>query len=210
MRGACTLGTEFGAMTIGNIERYISDSAFALGWRPDLSYVRPVNRRVAIVGAGPAGLGCADILARNGIQAVVFDRHPEIGGLLTFGIPAFKLDKSILARRREIFSDMGIEFHLNTEVGRDVTLEQLLSDFDAVFIGAGTYTSMQAGIENEQAPGVYEALPFLIANTKQVMGLPPSDDEPYISMEGKQVVVLGAAIPPWTACAPPSAKVPPG
>ncbi|WP_416041992.1 formate-dependent uric acid utilization protein AegA [Edwardsiella ictaluri] len=189
--GACTLGTEFGAMTIGNIERYISDSAFALGWRPDLSYVRPVNRRVAIVGAGPAGLGCADILARNGIQAVVFDRHPEIGGLLTFGIPAFKLDKSILARRREIFSDMGIEFHLNTEVGRDVTLEQLLSDFDAVFIGAGTYTSMQAGIENEQAPGVYEALPFLIANTKQVMGLPPSDDEPYISMEGKQVVVLG-------------------
>ena len=189
--GACTLGKEYGAMTIGNIERYISDTAFALGWRPDLSYVKPVDRRVAIVGAGPAGLACADVLARNGIQAVVFDRHPEIGGLLTFGIPAFKLDKRILARRREIFSAMGIEFRLNTEVGRDVTLEQLLADFDAVFIGAGTYTSMQAGIENEQAPGVYDALPFLIANTKQVMGLAHSDDYPYISMEGKQVVVLG-------------------
>lgn len=189
--GSCTLGNEFGAVTVGNIERFISDKAFEMGWTPDLSYVKPVDKRVAIIGAGPAGLGCADILARNGIKAVVFDRHPEIGGLLTFGIPSFKLDKSILAHRREIFSAMGIEFRLNTEIGRDITLTELLDEYDAVFVGTGTYQSMKAGLENEDADGVHDALPFLIANTKQVMGLPELPDEPYISMANKRVVVLG-------------------
>ncbi|RPH21027.1 oxidoreductase FeS-binding subunit [Buttiauxella warmboldiae] len=188
---ACTLKDEYGAVTIGNIERYISDKAFASGWTPDLSWVKPTHRRVAVIGAGPAGLACADILARNGVSATVFDRHPEIGGLLTFGIPAFKLDKSLLSRRREIFSSMGIEFRLNTEIGRDIALQQILEDFDAVFVGVGTYRSMKAGLPNEEAPGVYDALPFLIANTKQVMGLPELADEPYINMAGKQVVVLG-------------------
>ncbi len=115
--GACTLRDESGAVTIGNIERYISDQALASGWRPDLSQVKPSGKRVAIIGAGPAGLACADVLVRHGVQPVVFDRHPEIGGLLTFGIPAFKLDKSLLARRRAIFSEMGIRFELNCEVG---------------------------------------------------------------------------------------------
>ncbi|WP_435952605.1 formate-dependent uric acid utilization protein AegA [Dryocola sp. BD626] len=188
---ACTLKDEYGAVTIGNIERFISESAFASGWTPDLSYVRPTGRRVAIIGAGPAGLACADILARNGVQATVFDRHPEIGGLLTFGIPAFKLDKSLLSRRREIFSAMGIDFRLNCEIGRDIPLEQVLADYDAVFVGVGTYRSMKAGLPNEDAPGVYDALPFLIANTKRVMGLPELADEPYINMAGKHVVVLG-------------------
>lgn len=120
---------------------------------------------MAIIGAGPAGLACADVLTRNGVQAVVFDRHPEIGGLLTFGIPAFKLEKEVMTRRREIFTGMGIEFKLNTEVGRDVQLDDLLSDYDAVFLGVGTYQSMRGGLENEDADGVYAALPFLIANT---------------------------------------------
>lgn len=80
-------------MTIGNIERYINDKAFEMGWRPDMSGVKQTGKKVAIIGAGPAGLACADVLTRNGVQAVVFDRHPEIGGLLTFGIPAFKLEK---------------------------------------------------------------------------------------------------------------------
>ena len=91
--GSCTLNDEFGAVTIGNIERYINDKAFEMGWRPDLSDVKPTGKTVAIIGAGPAGLACADVLTRNGVKAVVFDRHPEIGGLLTFGIPAFKLEK---------------------------------------------------------------------------------------------------------------------
>lgn len=189
--GACTLRDESGAVTIGNIERYISDQALASGWRPDLSQVKPSGKRVAIIGAGPAGLACADMLVRHGVQPVVFDRHPEIGGLLTFGIPAFKLDKSLLARRRAIFSEMGIRFELNCEVGKDISMATLLAEYDAVFVGAGTYRSMKAGLPNEEAPGVYDALPFLIANTKQVMGLAASAQEPYVNTAGLNVVVLG-------------------
>ncbi len=150
--GSCTLNDEFGAVTIGNIERYINDKAFEMGWRPDMTGVRQTDKRVAIIGAGPAGLACADVLTRNGVKAVVFNRHPEIGGLLTFGIPAFKLEKEVMTRRREIFTGMGIEFKLNTEVGRDVQLDDLLKDYDAVFLGVGTYQSMRGGLENEDAP----------------------------------------------------------
>lgn len=189
--GSCTLNAEFGAVTIGNIERYINDKAIEMGWKPNLSHVKPTGKRVAIVGAGPAGLACADVLARNGVQAVVFDRHPEIGGLLTFGIPAFKLEKKVMIKRSEIFSEMGIEFQLNTEIGKDIALETLLADYDAVFLGVGTYQSMRGGLENEDAPGVYDALPFLIANTKQLMGFETTPDEPYTDMSGKRVVVLG-------------------
>ncbi len=187
----CTLRDAHGAVTIGNIERFISEQALAAGWEPDLSAVSPVEKHVAIVGAGPAGLACADVLVRNGFQVTVFDRHPEIGGLLTFGIPAFKLDKSLLVRRREIFTRMGVQFRLNCEIGRDIPLAQILDEHDAVFIGVGTYRSMKADLPNEDAPGVYDALPFLIANTKQVMGLPERESEPYIDMVGKHVVVLG-------------------
>lgn len=189
--GACTLGKEFGAVTVGNIERYITDSAMAMGWKPDMSGVTPTGKRAAIIGAGPAGLACADVLARNGVDVTVFDRHPEIGGLLTFGIPPFKLDKKVLTHRRHLFSEMGIHFQLNTEVGKDIALSQIMEEYETLFLGVGTYRSMKAGLENEDAPGVYDALPFLIANTKRVMGLPDLEDEPYISMEGKRVVVLG-------------------
>lgn len=189
--GSCTLNDEFGAVTIGNIERYINDKAIEMGWRPDMSHVHPTGKRVAIIGAGPAGLACADVLTRNGVKAVVYDRHPEIGGLLTFGIPAFKLEKSVMTKRREIFTEMGIEFQLNIEVGKDITIDTLLAEYDAVFLGVGTYQSMRGGLENEDAPGVYDALPFLIANTKQLMGYDDSVDEPYTSMDKKRVVVLG-------------------
>ena len=189
--GACTVRDESGSVTIGNIERYISDQALAMGWKPDMSGVTPVDKRVAIIGAGPAGLACADLLVRHGVSVTVYDRHPEIGGLLTFGIPAFKLDKSLLARRREIFTGMGIQFELNCEVGNDVPLSQLLSEYDALFIGVGTYRSMKAGIPHEDAPGVYDALPFLVANTRNVMGLEPASGEPFIDTHGLNVVVLG-------------------
>ncbi|TCB88419.1 oxidoreductase FeS-binding subunit [Enterobacter quasihormaechei] len=189
--GACTLRDASGAVTIGNIERHISDRALAAGWMPDVSHVMPVGQRVAIIGAGPAGLACADVLVRSGVEVTVYDRHPEIGGLLTFGIPAFKLDKSLLARRREIFSAMGIRFELNCEVGKDVSMAQLQNDYDAVFLGVGTYRSMKAGIPHEDAPGVYDALPFLVANTRNVMGLEPVADAPFIDTQGLNVVVLG-------------------
>ena len=188
--GACTLNDGFGAVTIGASEKYITDTALAMGWRPDLSEVVPTGKKVAIIGAGPAGLGCADILSRNGVQAVVFDRYPEIGGLLTFGIPEFKLEKQVMSRRREIFEGMGIEFRLNTEVGKDIGINEILEQFDAVFMGMGTYTYMRGNFPGEDLPGVYEALPYLIGNVNHNLGF-QQDSEAYVNLKGKRVVVLG-------------------
>lgn len=188
--GACTLNDGFGAVTIGNAEKYITDTAFAMGWKPDMSSVVWTDKKVAIIGAGPAGLGCADVLVRNGVKPVVFDRYPEIGGLLTFGIPEFKLEKSVLVRRREIFTEMGIEFRLNTEIGKDVSMEELLNEYDAVFMGMGTYNYMKGGFPGEDLPGVFDALPFLISNVNRNLGF-EKDPADFISVEGKKVVVLG-------------------
>ena len=188
--GACTLEDGFGAVTIGASEKYIADTALAMGWRPDMSGVEPTGKQVAIIGAGPAGLGCADILARNGVKPVVFDRYPEIGGLLTFGIPEFKLEKQVMSRRREVFEGMGIEFRLNTEVGRDITIEEIFEEYDAVFLGMGTYTYLRGNFPGENLPGVYEALPYLIGNVNHNLGF-EQDPEAYINLKGKRVVVLG-------------------
>jgi len=188
--GACTLNDGFGAVTIGALEKHLSETAFALGWKPDMSAVVPSGKRVAVIGAGPAGLGCADVLARAGVTPVVFDRHPEIGGLLTFGIPEFKLEKSVLARRRDIFSGMGIQFRLNTEVGTDVHIEQLLKDYDAVFMGMGTYRYMRGDFPGETLSGVHNALDYLIANVKRNLGVQDTPAD-FIDLRGKRVVVLG-------------------
>jgi glutamate synthase (NADPH/NADH) small chain len=188
--GACTLNDGFGAVTIGNLEKYIVDTAFAMGWRPDMSQVVKNDKRVAIIGAGPAGLGCADVLVRAGVKPVVFDRYPEIGGLLTFGIPMFKLEKSVMHLRREIFEHMGIEFRLGTEVGKDLSFQSLLDEYDAVFLGMGTYNAMKGGFPGEKLQGVYEALPYLIGNTNHHMGY-KHDPATFVSMEGKRVIVLG-------------------
>ncbi|EMN7266768.1 TPA: FAD-dependent oxidoreductase [Vibrio parahaemolyticus] len=187
--GSCTLNDDFGAVTIGNIEKYITDKAFEMGWKPDMSKVEWTDKKVAIIGAGPAGLAAADILVRNGVKPVVFDRYPEIGGLLTFGIPSFKLEKGVMENRRRVFTEMGVEFRMNVEVGQDVQMQELLDEYDAVFLGVGTYKYMRAGWENEDAPGVYDALPFLISNTYKVMEL--EHNQPFIDMAGKKVVVLG-------------------
>src|SRR5690606_11813865 len=170
--------------------RRSSDLAIAMGWRPDMSRVVPTDKKVAVIGAGPAGLGCADVLVRNGVKPVVFDRYPEIGGLLTFGIPEFKLEKSVMVRRRKVFEEMGVEFRLNTEVGKDISMDQLLEEFDAVFLGMGTYNYMKGGLPREDLPGVYDALPFLISDVNRKLGF-EKDPSEFINVRGKRVVVLG-------------------
>jgi len=188
--GACTLEQGgFGSVTIGSIERSITDEAFRQGWRPDLSGVVETGRRVVVVGAGPAGLSCADRLRRAGIAVDVFDRQREIGGLLTFGIPPFKLDKSVIRTRREVLEGMGVQFHLGVEIGRDITFESLLDDYDAVFIGTGAYTFVDGELPGREFDGVHDALPFLIANANRLL-----DDQPVppaLDLNGKHVVVLG-------------------
>jgi glutamate synthase (NADPH/NADH) small chain len=186
--GACTLNDGFGAVTIGAIERWITDEAWRQGWRPDLSGVKPSGRRVAIVGAGPAGLACADGLARRGIEATVFDRYQEIGGLLTFGIPPFKLEKNIVRRRRAILEGMGVRFRLGVEIGRDLAFDSLLAEYDAVFLGLGTYRYVDGRLPGQDLPGVHWALPYLIGSDRVVLGL---DERPPIDFAGQRVVVLG-------------------
>ncbi|MBO1927272.1 FAD-dependent oxidoreductase [Thiomicrorhabdus sp. 6S2-11] len=188
---ACTLeDTNFGAVTIGQVEKFITDTAFAMGWEPDLSDVVMTDKTVAIVGAGPAGIAAADILIRNGVKPVVYEKQPEIGGLLTFGIPQFKLDKEVVQKRRQILESMGIEFHCGVEVGKDIQFQELIDKHDAVFLGMGTYKPMAGRFPGEDLPGVYKALDFLIGNVKNVLGY-ENTPEPYVSMEGKRVVVLG-------------------
>ena len=188
--GACTLEDANGAVTIGSIEKYITDTAVAQGWRPDMSNVEDTGKRVGIVGAGPAGLAAADVLARNGIRSVVFDAYPEIGGLLTYGIPPFKLEKHVVQTRREILEGMGVQFVLNTRIGEDKPFAELLDEFDAVFLGLGPYEYVRAGFPGEDMPGVVDALPYLVGNVYRELG----HDEtkaPYIDLAGKHVVVLG-------------------
>lgn len=185
--GSCTLNSEFGAVTIGAMEKYITDTAFNAGWRPEVRTEKS-GKKVAIIGAGPAGLGCADVLIRQGVEVTVFEQHSEIGGLLTFGIPAFKLEKSVMIRRRQVFEDMGIQFKLNTEIGKDISLADIEKQFDAIFMGVGTYHSMKADIPNEDAEGVYAALPFLSANTEKLMHL---NENHFIDVQDKTVAVLG-------------------
>ena len=197
--GACTLDAGFGAVTIGAVEKYIVDTAFEQGWRPDMSKVVATGHRVAVVGAGPAGLACADRLARAGIAATVFDRYEQIGGLLQFGIPSFKLDKSVIETRREVLEEMGVRFRLGVEIGRDVAIGSLLSEYDAVFLGLGAYRYTDGGLPGQELAGVLPALPFLVQNGRLVTGRQPQG-RPIAGWEttlalpdlaGKRVVVLG-------------------
>ena len=188
--GACTLNDGIGAVSIGNIEKYITDEALKQGWRPDMSYVVDSGKHVAIVGAGPAGLAAADVLARQGIRSVVYDAYPEVGGLLTYGIPPFKLEKKVVTQRRKILEGMGVEFVLNTRIGKDKPFKSLLDEYDAVFLGMGTYKYVRGGFPGEDLPGVHEALPYLVANVYRELG---HEDEapPFVDLADKKVVVLG-------------------
>ncbi len=188
--GECTLNNGIGAVTIGSIESYITDEAVKLGWRPDMSQVVDSGKTVGIVGAGPAGLAAADVLARQGIRSVVYDAYPDIGGLLTYGIPPFKLEKDIVQKRREILEGMGVKFVLNTRIGKDKPFEELLEEFDAVFLGMGTYKTVRGGFPGEDLPGVHDALPYLVSNVYRELGY-EDDSIPYIDLAGKNVVVLG-------------------
>ena len=188
--GACTLNDGFGAVTIGSTEKYITEKAFEMGWKPDMSYRKWTDKKVAIVGAGPAGIACADVLTRSGVHCHVYDKNEEIGGLLTFGIPEFKLEKSVVKRRRKILEEMGVKFKLGKEIGKDLPFKKLYDEYDAVFLAMGTYTSLEGGFAGESLPGVYKAIDYLISSTKKLLKLQTNKNE-FINLKGKNVIVLG-------------------
>lgn len=187
--GACTLTPTVGAVTIGAIEQFLVEKALSLGWRPNLSSIEPSHARVAVVGAGPAGLACADVLVRHGVKVRVYDKYPEIGGLLTFGIPNFKLEKNIISRRRQLFEDMGVEFALNTKVGRDISFDFLRNNYDAVFLGLGADKSRWTLIPGHELENIVKPMPYLISIIEKLMGFSLTTEYDF---KDKHVVVLGA------------------
>ena len=188
--GACTLNTGYDAVTIGQIEKYITDKALADGWKPKKYVENFSTKTVSIIGAGPAGLACAENLIRRGVKCTVYDKYPEIGGLLTYGIPEFKLEKNIVLKRREILEELGVNFVLNYEVN-DARMSEIERKSDAVFLGLGTYESIKGNISGDKKDGVVEALPYLIKNTEYLMS---EEDAESINFSGKKVVVLGLSL----------------
>ncbi len=179
--GSCTKAKEpDGAVTIGAIERYLTEAAFKQGWQPQQT-IRRNGRHIAIIGAGPAGLACADQLNKAGCEVTVFDKQPVIGGLLASGVPPFKLDKSLLDRRHQLLQQQGVHFRLGEEVD-EARLQELLESCDAIFMGTGTQTSRNLKLPGQQLPGVKDALTYL----QQVNCHP----EPA-AMAGKHVLVMG-------------------
>lgn len=186
--GACTLNDGFGAVTIGGVEKYITDTAFANGW----SYQYPPlnsDKTVAIIGSGPAGLSCADVLARNGIKSVIFERSGFIGGLLTYGIPAFKLEKEIVEKRYEILKNAGVEFRLNCEVGSDISYQDLERDFAAVFIATGTYQAVTEPSINNDDVNIWQALDYLSSVNQDVLDRKDISRKELVA--NRKVLVLG-------------------
>jgi len=191
--GSCVIEQSgHGTVTIGAIEKYITDTAFEEGWvRP----IRPAAERpesVAVIGAGPAGLAAADDLRRRGFQVHVYDRHDRAGGLLTYGIPGFKLEKDVVMKRIAQLREGGVSFRLDCEIGRDHSFEALRQHHDAILIATGVYKARDIGGPGAGLEGIVPALDYLIASNRKSFGdAVPAFDSGALNAEGKDVVVIG-------------------
>jgi glutamate synthase (NADPH/NADH) small chain len=185
--GDCTLNDGHGAITIGSIETYINEEGFKNGLTPAFPGIT-TDKKVAIVGSGPASLSAATYLLRAGIAIDMYERADRAGGLLTYGIPNFKLDKKIIERRVAFLEEAGLKLHVNCEVGKDKSFEEISSDADAVFLGIGATTAKKAGIANEHAPRVVYAMDLLNDVQNRIFG---NDAKDELSVKDKHVVVIG-------------------
>jgi glutamate synthase (NADPH/NADH) small chain len=181
-----------GAVTIGSVEKYITDTAWAEGWVEPLHPGAATGQSVGIIGAGPAGLTAAEYLRVAGHEVHVYDRHDRAGGLLTYGIPGFKLEKDVVMRRIDRLAAGGIHFHLGFEVGGDATLDQLRQKHDALLIATGVYKAREINVPGNDAEGVIAALDYLVASNRKGFGdAVPAFDDGGLNAAGKHVVVIG-------------------
>jgi glutamate synthase (NADPH) small chain len=181
-----------GTVTIGAIERYITDTAFEMGWVKPIKPKRERGESIGIVGAGPAGLAAAEFLRRKGYQVTVYDRYDRIGGLMIYGIPGFKLEKPIVLRRAEQLTQGGIEFRLNCELGRDVSLAELQAKHDAVLLAIGVYNAREMAGPGSGLHNIVPALSYLTASNRQGLGdRVPEFETGALDAKGKRVVVIG-------------------
>jgi glutamate synthase (NADPH) small chain len=187
--GACTVAIHDPAVTIKNIELAIIEKGFAEGWIVPRPPRLRTGKKVAVVGSGPAGLASADQLNKAGHTVTVFERADRIGGLLMYGIPNMKLEKRVVERRVRLMEQEGITFVTNTEVGKDITMDQLRSEYDAVILCAGAQQQRDLVIEGRESAGVEYAMDYLTAATKQLLN--PQTGESNLSAEGKDVIVIG-------------------
>ena len=188
--GSCVLGLNNPAVTIKNIELAIVDKGFEEGWiKPKLIESR-TDKKVAVVGSGPAGLAAADELNQMGHSVMVYERSDRIGGLLMYGIPNMKLGKDVVDRRVDLLMQEGVEFMTNTDVGKDISTDELQNNFDAVVFTTGATKARDLPAENRNAKGIYPAMDYLTSNTKSLLDNGIAD-ESQLSAKGKNVIVIG-------------------
>ena len=181
-----------GTVTIGSIEKYITDTAWDKGWVKPFKVKRELKQSIGIIGAGPAGMACAEELRKSGYQVTIYDRYDRPGGLLIYGIPNFKLEKFVVERRTKLLRDTGIKFVQNFEVGKDKTLYELREKHDAILIATGVYKAREIDIPGHNLQNIFPAMDFLTASNRKGLGDKVKlFDDGTLNAEGKNVVVIG-------------------
>ncbi len=181
-----------GTVTIGSVEKYITDTAWAKGWVKPIKVQKELKQSIGIIGAGPAGLACAEELRKSGFQVVIYDRYDRPGGLLIYGIPNFKLEKFVVERRTKLLKDSGIKFVQNFEVGKDKTLDQLREKHDSILIATGVYKAKEIEVPGQDLKNIFPAMEFLTASNKKGLGDKVEIfDNGTLNAQEKNVVVIG-------------------
>ena len=181
-----------GTVTIGAVEKYITDTAWEEGWVVPITPIKERTESVGIIGAGPGGLAAADVLRRAGVQVTIYDRYDRAGGLLTYGIPGFKLEKDVVMRRNEQLEAGGVTFKLNCTVGEDISFQEIRDQHDAVIIATGVYKTREIEAPGVGADGLVRAIDFLTASNRKSFGdAVEAFDSGKLNAAGKRVVVIG-------------------
>ncbi|MGD8327552.1 MAG: NAD(P)-dependent oxidoreductase [Sphingomonadales bacterium] len=190
--GNCVIEKDFGSVTIGSVEKYITDTAWDEGWVKPIKPLREREQSIGIIGAGPAGLTCAEEMRKKGYQVTIYDRYDRAGGLLIYGIPNFKLEKEVVERRTQRLEASGIRFQMNTDVGKDITLAELRERHDAVFIATGVYQARNLSTPGSDLSGIHPAMAYLTASNRVGLGDRVEDYENgTLNAKDKNVVVIG-------------------